>query len=350
MATILYVGTHAGVDVVRRDAQGWRIDGGGLRDWSVPDIAVDPSAPNRAFAGTRGDGVWLTEDFGQTWRKPSYGRRGPGKVQCVTLDPTDSDMLYVGTEPIDLWVSRDGGQSWTSTESVWEVPSVPAVTYPVPTVEPHVRDITVDPQDTNTIYAALQVGHMLKSTDGGTSWTLLDKGVDADVHTIVLRPDDPNRMYVATGGHDNRLEHSSGRALYRSEDAGATWAPMAMEFPQEYSVPLAMHAANPDVLYSAVAKGPPPAWRRPSGAEASMIRSKDGGATWQSVATSVAELTNDFAVAIAIDGEAPQNVYVVTRSGVLFASGDAGESWDEIGVRVTEIGDVGSLQVAHTVD
>ena len=56
------------------------------------------------------------------------------------------------------------------------------------TVEPHVREIAVDPKDSKKIYVALQVGYILKSRDGGASWKLLDKGLDADVHTIVATP------------------------------------------------------------------------------------------------------------------------------------------------------------------
>jgi hypothetical protein len=78
----------------------------------VPEVAVSPAAPNKVFAGTRGDGVWLSEDFGATWTKPCYGKRGPGKVRCLTIDPVDSNTLYGGTEPIDVFVSRDAAKSW----------------------------------------------------------------------------------------------------------------------------------------------------------------------------------------------------------------------------------------------
>ena len=52
------------------------------------------------------------------------------------------------------------------------------------------RDITIDPKDPNTMYVALQVGYMLKTTDGGKNWELLNHNLDCDVHTIVLHPED----------------------------------------------------------------------------------------------------------------------------------------------------------------
>src|SRR5205807_3158533 len=110
--------------------------------------------------------------------------------------------------------------------------------YPGSAVEPHVRDITIDPTNPDTIYAALQVGFMLKSTDAGETWRLLNKGVDCDVHTIVLDARNPRRLMVATGGSDSRSERAPGKALYASEDGGETWAPRAMNFDHAYSVPL----------------------------------------------------------------------------------------------------------------
>ena len=283
MATILYLGTDEGFFSVKSDdGTSWQIESQALQDWKVPKLAVSPSRPGTVFAGTRGDGVWVSEDFGKSWKKPCYGKPGPGKVRCVTVDPREPNTLYAGTEPIDLFVSRDVGKSWERLESVWSIPYVASVDYPVSTVEPHVRDITIDPKNSNTIYAALQVGYMLKSTDGGASWKLLNRGLDADVHTIVIDPRNTNSLFIATGGHDYRKGQAPGRALYKSQDGGESWAPTAMDFPHEYSVPLVMHPQNPDVLYSAIAKGQPGQWRkRPTGAESLMIRSQDGGTSWQ---------------------------------------------------------------------
>ena len=164
MASILYLGTDEGVVTLKsEDGRSWKIEHHGLKDWEVPEVAVSPSAPNKVFAGTRGDGVWLSEDFGATWSKPCYGKRGPGKVRCLAIDPQDADTLYAGTEPIDVFISRDGAKSWKQLDSIWNIPWVSTITYPVATVEPHVRDITIDPKDPKTMYVALQVGYMLKT-------------------------------------------------------------------------------------------------------------------------------------------------------------------------------------------
>jgi photosystem II stability/assembly factor-like uncharacterized protein len=208
-------------------------------------------------------------------------------------------------------------------------------------VEPHVRDITVDPKDSNTIYAALQVGFMLKSSDGGRSWKLLNRGLDADVHTIVIDPSNPKALFVATGGHDYRKGVAPGRALYRSQDGGESWTPTAMNFPHEYSVPLVMHPKNPSVLFSALANGQPGQWRkRQTGAESLLIRTKDGAKSWQQLDGNISAISKDFAEAIAFDPSDPSRVYIALRGGDLYTSGDGGDKWEKLEVKLPSVSDM----------
>jgi BNR-Asp box repeat len=335
MDSVLYIGTEQGVITARSsDRRSWQIVEHGLKTWEVSDLAVSPGDPNKVFAGTRGDGVWLSEDFGKSWKKPCYGKRGPGKVRSVTIDPHDPRRLYVGCEPIDIFMSDDEGSNWVRFDAIWRLPSVPSMSYPLTRVEPHVRDVAVDPTDPNVLYAALQLGYIIKSDDRGQSWRLLDNGLDRDVHTIVIDPADPRRLVVATGGHDSRLGQASGRALYNSSDSGATWTPTAMSFTQEYSVPLLRDPHHPNRLYSALAHGAQGRWRRrPTGAESVIVRSDDGGGNWERVGAGIA--ATEFPEALAVDDGG--RLYAGCRSGGLYTSDDAGESWQPGAVGMPEI-------------
>jgi photosystem II stability/assembly factor-like uncharacterized protein len=335
MDSLLYIGTDDGVITARgADCRSWRVVDHCLKRWEISELAVSPESPNRIFAGTRGDGVWLSEDFGKAWSKPCYGRRGPGKVRSITIDPHDPRRLYAGCEPVDIFTTEDAGKSWTRLDSVWEVASVPTMSYPLARVEPHVRDVAVDPTNPDVLYAALQLGHVIRSNDRGRTWTLLASGLDCDVHTILIDPVDPRRLIVATGGHDARLGKAPGRALYRSDDGGTAWTPAAMNFTQEYSVPLVRDPRHPDRVYGALAHGTQGRWRRrPTGAESVVVRSNDGGSRWDRVGDGPAAA--DFPEALAVDDGG--HLYAGCRSGDLYVSDDAGESWQHVDLDLPEI-------------
>ncbi len=346
MENVLYLGTDAGVLTVRsHDQQSWQIVEHGLKKWEISELAISPDGPNKVFAGTRGDGVWVTEDFGKTWRKPCYGKRGPGKVRSITVDPHDSRRLYAGCEPTDVFMSEDEGKNWVRFDSVWDVPSIAKNPYPLPTVEPHARDVTVDPTNADILYVALQLGYIIKSADRGRTWTLLNNNFECDVHTIVIDPAAPSRLVIATGGHDSRLGRSPGRALYTSDDAGATWTPTAMNFTQEYSVPLVRDPHDSNRLYSALANNTQGKWRRrDTGAESVMIRSNDGGKNWQRVGKGIDG--KEFPETIAADGISAGRMYAGCRSGDFYTSDDAGDSWRPLNLNY-EIAELSSLLVTH---
>ncbi|HEY3115389.1 MAG TPA: hypothetical protein VGK54_01470 [Chloroflexota bacterium] len=338
MESRMYVGTEAGISTLKStDGHGWSSEHEALGSWEVSAVAVVPGNPSQVLAGTRGDGVWLSEDAGKSWRKPCYGKRGPGKVRSLAVDPRNPRRIFAGTEPIDIFVSEDLGQTWERLDSVWDVPFVATVPYPVATVEPHVRSIALDPKEPNAFYAALQVGYMLKTTDAGRTWTLLNKDVDCDVHTIVIDPSAPERMFVATGGSQSRQGQVAGRGLYASTDAGQSWQPTAMEFDQEYSVPLTMDPRDPRILYSALAHGNPNRWRRESGAEGLLIRSRDGGQSWERMAKEVPGLDREFAEAIVVDPAQTERVYVGLRNGTFLATEDGGDSWVPLNVETPSV-------------
>ncbi len=348
--TVLYIGTEEGVAVLRSgDRRRWEVQSQSLRDWAVKKVAFDPSQPNRVFAGTRGDGIWMSEDFGQGWEKLGYGRLSPAKVRCITIDPHDPNTLYVGAEPIDVWVSHDLGNSWTRLESVWKLPWIKSVRYPGPGTEPHVRDIAIDPKTAGTIYAALQVGYIIKSTDWGASWKRLDNGLDDDVHHIVINPGNSDEVFIATGGHIPDA-HIQNEGLYKSSDAGESWVPLKPEFSRgfirKYSVAFLMHPMRPNVFYTAVANGSPRFWRsRPSGAESAVIRTKDGGASWEKLENGLEETRQTFAEAIAINPDSPDHLYAGLQSGNLYTTEDGGDSWMKLDVQVPPVLDMKCIPV-----
>lgn len=349
MPETIYVGTESGVRVVTRKADGsWDVGAASLSSFSVETIEFSRSAPETVFAGTRGDGVWRSDDAGRSWRKPSYGRLGPGKVRALTLDTRSSgDRLWAGGEPIQLFASEDHASTWSVVESLQNEPWVADVSYPAPTVEPHVRDIVIDRADELTVYVALQVGYILKSTDGGSSWTLLRNNIDCDVHQVAIDARDSKRILAATGGQDVEAGLLQGRALYESSDAGGSWTPLAMEFDQDYALTVVGCPSDPTIWLSGVAKGHPGHWRgRASGADALLLRSVDRGASWTSVDVSdLSDGGRHLAIAFSFHPGAPGYVYAALSNGRLLASDDAGQSWVSTNLEFPGLKDIRCVRV-----
>ncbi|HVB05862.1 MAG TPA: hypothetical protein VNF07_06415 [Acidimicrobiales bacterium] len=345
MTTVLHVGTDEGVRTLRsEDGSTWEEHKAQMPTLSVEEVVVVPSRPHIVLAGTRGDGVWRSEDGGATFSKPSRGRRGPGKVRCLTLDPVNDSRVYAGTEPIDLYVSDDLGEHWEVLESLWEHPWTAQVDYPVANVEPHVRDIAIDPSNPDVLYLALQVGYILKSVDGAKSWTLLNEGFDADVHTFAINPAAPNELSIATGGESSRRGVSGGKALFKSADAGESWQALATEYSQTYSIPYLLKPGQPETAYVALANGNPGRWRaRESGAESVLVRTRDGGTSWEEVPLPFSFAGRGMIVAMTPDATDAERLFAVFNTGELIASADGGESWSDLGLRFEGPNDLKSV-------
>ena len=95
--------------------------------------------------------------------------------------------LFAGTEPAHLFVSDDLGVNWSEMPSLRSVPSVPKWNFPAPPHIGHVKHINFDPDNPNTIYASIEVGGLLRSTDGGEHWEEFPDLYE-DVHRLMIHP------------------------------------------------------------------------------------------------------------------------------------------------------------------
>ena len=85
MGTLLYLATGEGVVTVKSNGKDtWEAEQKGLSSWDINEIAVEQSAPARVYAGTRGDGVWRSDDFGDTSTQPDKDTARAGSVAGVT--------------------------------------------------------------------------------------------------------------------------------------------------------------------------------------------------------------------------------------------------------------------------
>jgi photosystem II stability/assembly factor-like uncharacterized protein len=219
---------------------------------SIGSIAVAASDPNVVYVGTGeglqrpdlaiGDGMYKSTDAGKTWTH--LGLRDTQQIARVEVDPKNPNRLFVAAlghpygpnEERGIFRSTDGGASFQRVLFRDENTGG--------------KDVDIDPSDPNIVYATLLEGRqgpwengawsgpggVFKSTDGGSTWKELTKGLPSPVNNaeLTIAPSDPKRIYAyATGGAGaGRGGRGRGGAadgppptapFYRSDDGGETW-------------------------------------------------------------------------------------------------------------------------------
>ena len=199
-----------------------------------------------------------------------------------------------------------------------------------------IDDIEVAPNDPRTIYVATAAGGILKSVNGGTSWTVIfDKETVPSVGDIAISASNPSIVWAGSGEANNRQSSSWGNGIYKSLDAGKTWKNMGLGGTMHIAR-VVTHPTNPDIVWVASAGN---LWA-PS-PERGIYKTIDGGKTWQQVL----KINNDTgATDLAVDRESPNILYAATyqrrrtvwgfngsgEGGGLYRSNDGGETWTKM--------------------
>lgn len=238
---------------------------------SIGTVTVAPSDPNILYVGSgeglqrpdlsTGDGIYKSTDAGKTWRH--LGLSDAQQIGAIIVDPRDANRLFVAAlghpygpnEERGVFRSLDGGQTWQKV--LYKDENTGAIA------------LSFDPSNAQTIYADLWSARqgpwengawegpgsgLYKSTDGGTTWRQLTKGLPTFEQRLgrigfAIAPSNPNRMYALV---DASQEFAG---LYRSDDAGESWRKIngdgrlwgrGSDFAE-----IKVHPKNPDELYDA---------------------------------------------------------------------------------------------------
>lgn len=343
----LFVGTLDGIFKVVRANEKWSIEGQDLPGAEVNCLAVRPDRREVVYAGVRGGGLHRSNDAGKRWARVGEGVL-PDKVRALALDPSNPEVVYVGVEPAALWKSEDEGKSWEESAGVGKLARERNWTYPVPSIQPHLRSIAVDPTNSEKLCLAGQVGGILLSEDGGQSWKDVRYPIDLDVHSVSFDPIDSSVIYAATGGGENFPDPTpapKGRPVYRSVDGGKSWESITDSFRRTYSVPVRVHPKDSRILYVGVAEDPPPSWlKRPAMANGALMRSSDRGASWEQLSAGLPDPLRSMVECIEFDPDEPDHVFIGTggegarfiklEEGEIYRSQDRGNHWQRIPLRL----------------
>jgi len=239
--------------------------GWGTISGRIPAIAPHPTNASVVYVGAANGGVWKTVDGGSSWR-PLSDFEPSLTSGSLAVDPTNPNIVYCGTGEkysavdayggVGILKSTDGGETWTVSGL---------------TNEKRISRVTISPTNPSVVFAATW-GGLYRSTNAGGSWTL----VLPYSKTWEVRVDatSPQFVYAAVG------ENASYSGIWKSTDGGTTWARLTVGLPASASirrVAFDIAKSSPSVLYALMAS------TSPSGGYLGLYVTNNRGATWTAV-------------------------------------------------------------------
>ncbi|HVO92830.1 MAG TPA: hypothetical protein VMT22_08320, partial [Terriglobales bacterium] len=165
------IGTREGVFTIAREksASAWQVTQRALPVKHISAL-IQEAESDVIFAGAFQGSVHRSSDNGKTWESAGSGLTENNVYSLAARRIDGRVRIFAGTEPAHLFVSDDLGRTWNEIPSLRTVPSVPKWSFPAPPHIGHVKHINFDPDQPTTMYASIEVGGLLKSTDGGNHW------------------------------------------------------------------------------------------------------------------------------------------------------------------------------------
>jgi photosystem II stability/assembly factor-like uncharacterized protein len=333
---MLLVGTEKGLFRLVEDAAAgrWVVDGPHMAGYSVLHtmLAGDGSLYAATAHKIWGAHVYRSRDQGQTWSSldavPGHdAESGRGATRAIWYLAESGNTLFAGIDPAGLFRSDDGGKTWSPVEGLNEHPTRT-------TWEPSkgcfaVHSICVDSLQPDNMVVAVSAGGVYRSEDGGATWQPTNARVRAEnlpqptpetghnVHRIIMHPNEPTRLY---------RQCYSG--IYRSDDGAKTWVEITDGLPSDFGYGIVTDPGDADTVFQIPESGSH--LRAPVDGKLRVYRSRDAGATWASASAGLPDdhvYVTVLREAMAIDARDPCGLYFGTSGGHVFASADAGDSW-----------------------
>jgi len=348
------VGTVKGAFIFESDEgrQKWEISEPQFPGWEMYHLKGSPVDPNRIYAsqtsGWFGQTMQRSDDGGKTWdvinnefeyaNDPGThqwydGTQHPWKFARVWhLEPslTDRDTVFAGVEDAALFKSTDGGQSWNELPSLRDVsgnlwqPGAGGMC---------LHTIVLDPNDENRIVVAISAAGAFRTDDGGATWKPINNGLKSDyelpdpvaqvghcVHNIDMHPSRPNTLFMQ--------KHWD---VMRSDDAGDNWVEVSGNLPSDFGFPISVHAHEPDTIY--VVPILSDQYHYPPEGKLRVYRSRSGGNEWEALTKGLPQqncYVNILRDAMAVDACESSGVYFGTTGGQVYVSPDSGDNWQTI--------------------
>ena len=303
-------------------------------------LTVDPNDYDIIWAGVNGQrGIYRSTDGGAMWVQMNNGVVEESGIafRGFTIEPGNSDVVYAAAEiPSFVWSTEevqgrefdltrgvvyrtvDGGENWAE---IWRGDSLARYIW----IDPRNHDVLYistgifdreaansDPDAPMTPAAAGGVG-VVRSTDGGVTWTEVNNGLEnLYVGSLFMHPDDPDILLAGTGNN----QYADANGAYLSTDGGLSWQ-QTLDGDKINSVEFA--GSDPDIAYA--------------GSANAIYRSENGGLSWTVVSGGDASgwgppgVRAGFPIDFQVDPDDPNRIFVNNYGGGNFLSEDGGATW-----------------------
>ena len=368
------VGTRKGAFILTSDGKrkDWKVDGPHFAGWEMYHLKGSSVDPNRIYAsqtsGWFGQIVQRSDDGGKTWFQPGTppgettgpggtpkgesnkfvydaaaapltthqwydGTQHPWEFKRVWhLEPSLSnpDTVYAGVEDAALFRSTDGGKSWHELSGLrghgtgpgWQ-PGAGGMC---------LHTIILDPKNPNRVFIAISAAGAFRTDDGGKTWKPINRGLYSQyipdpraevghcVHHVAMNPSRPGVLFMQ--------KHWD---IMRSDDAGENWREVSGNVPTDFGFVIDVHAHEPETIYVVPIKSDGEHFV-PDG-RLRVYRSRTGGDEWEALTNGLPQsncYVNILRDAMAVDSLDSCGVYFGTTGGQVYCSADAGNTWNPI--------------------
>ncbi|MFI1987786.1 WD40/YVTN/BNR-like repeat-containing protein [Actinoplanes sp. NPDC020271] len=348
------VGTRKGAFIITSDGtrKDWTIDGPHFAGWEIYHLNGSPVEPDRLWAsqtsGWFGQIMQRSDDGGKNWQAVGNdftytapvgdhlwydGTPRPWEFKRIWhLEPsrTDPDTIWAGAEDAALYKSTDGGQKWAELTALRQHPTGPGWQPGAGGMCLHT--ILLHPTDPERMYVAISAAGAFRTDDGGATWLPINAGLRSDglpdedaevghcVHRLAMHPSRPDTLFMQ--------KHWD---VMRTDDAGGRWREVSGNLPTDFGFPIAVHAHEPETIY--VVPITSDSLHYVMDGKLRVYRSRSGGEEWEPLTAGLPQshcYVNVLRDAMAVDTLDECGLYFGTSGGQVYASADSGDSWTAI--------------------